>query len=144
MSTPKCKVYIASPYTIGDAGTNVKAQLDMAALLLDMGIIPFAPLLSHFLHMAHPRLHQEWLEYDFEWVKSCDALLRLPGESKGGDMEVSVAKASNIPVFSGLDNFDRLVDWAKNGGYYIDNLAMTTSTQYRYTEIVKIDPMKHI
>ena len=33
----------------------------------------------------------------------CDAVLRLPGESKGADNEVRVAKANKIPVFYSID-----------------------------------------
>jgi hypothetical protein len=92
------KVYIASPYTLGDVAVNVKAQLDTFAELLDLGYIPFAPLLSHFVHMAHPRPYHRWTAYDEEWVKACDVVLRLPGESKGADNEVRLAESLNIPV----------------------------------------------
>jgi len=93
------KVYIASPYTIGDVAVNVKVQMDMADILMDEGFLPFVPLYSHFQHMAHPRPYEDWIYMDLEWIKSCDALLRLPGESKGADGEVNFAKQLGIPVF---------------------------------------------
>lgn len=95
----KIKVYIASPYTLGDVAVNVKTQLDMADRLMDLDFIPFAPLLFHFQHMAHPRPYEEWVEIDLEWVKVCDCVLRLAGESKGADGEVEYAKQLGIPVF---------------------------------------------
>lgn len=93
------RVYIASPYTIGDIAVNVKRQLDMADELMDLGFAPFAPLYSHFQHMAHPRPYQDWIDIDLEWVAVCDCVLRLSGESKGADGEVKFAEELGIPVF---------------------------------------------
>ena len=95
----KLKVYIASPYTIGDTAVNVRRQIDAANELMDMGLLPFAPLMSHFHHLIHPRSYESWLEWDFGWLESCDIVLRLDGESKGADMEVERAKELGIPVF---------------------------------------------
>ncbi len=96
------KVYIASPYTKGDTAVNVKTQMDFASLLMLHNFAPFWPLHSHFLHMMHPQPYEKWLEWDFEWVLACDALVRLPGESPGADEEVKVAKRAGIPVFEGM------------------------------------------
>jgi hypothetical protein len=111
----KFKVYIASPYTIGDAGSNVKKQMDCAHLLMDCGFIPFAPLMSHFLHMNRPRPYEEWMEWDFEWVKSCDALLRLSGTSPGADREIFCAEKNYIPVFYTLEDLLLWADARKSG-----------------------------
>jgi hypothetical protein len=97
------KVYIASPYTIGDVAVNVKRQIDCANTLMNLGFAPFIPLMSHFQHMIHPRPYQDWIAIDLEWVKSCDCLLRLEGESKGADGEVAYAKQLGIPVFYSLN-----------------------------------------
>ena len=93
------KVYIASPYTKGDVAVNVKVQLDCADELITLGFAPFAPLYSHFQHMAHPRPYSDWIEIDLEWVKVCDCLLRLEGDSSGADGEVKYANELGIPVF---------------------------------------------
>ncbi len=92
------KVYIASPYTLGDVAINVKAQMDMADTLINLGFAPFVPLYSHFQHMAHPRHYDDWVKLDLEWVKVCDCILRLPGESKGADGEVTYAKMLSKPI----------------------------------------------
>ncbi len=97
------KVYIASPYTIGDVAVNVKVQLDMYDQLMTLGYAPFAPLYSHFQHMAHPRPYQDWIKIDLVWVEACDCVLRLPGESKGADGEADYARALNKPVFYSLE-----------------------------------------
>lgn len=97
------KVYIASPYTLGDVAVNVKQQLDMVDILMDKGFVPFAPLYSHFQHMAHPRPYTDWIKMDLEWVGVCDCLLRLPGKSSGADGEVEHAIKLEIPVFHSVE-----------------------------------------
>jgi len=97
------KVYIASPYTKGDVAVNVKLQLDTYAELMDSGLAPFAPLYSHFQHMAHPRAYDKWLSIDMEWVAVCDCILRIGGESLGADKEVVFMKSINKPVFYSVD-----------------------------------------
>lgn len=100
----KRKVYIASPYTLGNVAVNVKTQMDTANVLMDLGFAPFVPLYSHFQHMAHPRPYADWLELDLEWLPTCDALLRLPGESKGADTEVALARELGIPVYTSIES----------------------------------------
>lgn len=97
------KIYIASPYTKGDVAVNVKRQMDVASKLMDWGFAPFWPLHSHFLHMASPRPYKDWVKVDLEWVRSCDGLLRLPGESPGADAEVEYAKEHRIPVLYSIE-----------------------------------------
>lgn len=41
---------------------------------------------------------------DLEWMDHMDAVLRLPGESAGADMEVAHAKALGLPVFYSIDD----------------------------------------
>lgn len=98
----KTKVYIASPYTKGDVAVNVKRQLDMADELMTLGYCPFAPLYSHFQHMAHPRPYTDWIAIDLEWVPACDVVLRLDGDSSGADGEVAFARERGIPVVFSL------------------------------------------
>jgi hypothetical protein len=95
----KIKVYIASPYANGNQAANVAEQIRMFSRLLDADFIPFAPLLSHFVEIYEPRSREWWLEYDLEWLRSCDCLLRLPGESEGADLEVTEAKRLHLQVF---------------------------------------------
>jgi len=101
------KVYIASPYTKGDVAVNVRVQLEMANTLMDLGFAPFAPLYSHFQHMAFPRPYEDWIKIDLEWVKVCNCVLRLPGESAGADGEVFYAEQREIPVFYSLEELDK-------------------------------------
>ena len=97
------KVYIASPYSMGDPVANVNRQIDMASALRNYGFTAYIPLMSHFEHERHPRPWGDWIEHDLEWLKVCDCVLRLSGESKGADMEVEYAVKLGIPVFFNLE-----------------------------------------
>lgn len=98
------RVYIACPYTNGDVAVNVKNSMDVAEELIESGFLPFNPLYSHFQHMAHPRPYDDWMKMDIEWLKSCDCVLRVPGESKGADVEVEKAIIYGIPVFYSIND----------------------------------------
>ena len=111
MEHKQIAVYIASPYTNGDSATNVRVQMDMGDILIRNGFFPFIPLLYHFQQMVHPNDYYTWLSIDEFWIKRCDCLLRLDGESNGADFEVSVAIKNNIPVFYNLND---LVNYYKN------------------------------
>lgn len=36
-------------------------------------------------------------------LERCDAVLRLPGESRGADQDVAIARSRNLPVYFDLD-----------------------------------------
>ena len=104
------RVYIASPYTIGDHAVNVKRQIDMVDELMNLGFVPFAPLYSHFQHMVHPRPYTDWMKVDLIWVETCDCVLRLDGDSSGADDEVNHAHKVGNPVFYSVEE---LVEYYK-------------------------------
>lgn len=94
------KVYIASPYSVGNQAENVNRQIVCAEFLSTYGFAPIIPLINHFWEMVFPHPEPDfWIEYDFCFLEAADCLLRLDGESKGADMEVEFAKANGIPVF---------------------------------------------
>lgn len=97
------KVYIASPYTIGDKDENVKLQIDIASELIDRGYAPYVPLLSHFIHLHYEKHYDEWMILCFAWLAMCDCILRLPGVSAGADREVKYAQQLDIPVFYSIN-----------------------------------------
>lgn len=97
------KVYISSRYSDGDPEENVKLQINVGNVLIDNGFNPFVPLLTHYMHVSQPRPYNYWLGALIEWLKLCDCVLRLPGESSGADIEETIAKKLNIPVFYSVD-----------------------------------------
>ena len=107
------RVYIASPYTVGDQALNVRRQIDCFQDLADQGFAPFVPLATHFIHMIHPRSYEDWMSYDFEWIQQCDCVLRLDGVSLGADREVEFAKNLGIPVYYSIDEIIKAYDRAR-------------------------------
>jgi hypothetical protein len=98
------RIYIASPYgPNGDTAVNVRRSLEAANALAEAGLAPFAPLLSHFWHFLFPHPSAFWMAMDMEWVRACDALLRLSGASDGADQEVALAHTIGIPVFYSVE-----------------------------------------
>ena len=92
-------VYVAGPYTKGDVAMNVKLAIEAGNNLRALGHVPFIPHLTHFWHMLYSHDIEYWYAYDLEWLKKCDAVFRISGESKGADEEERVAKELGLPVF---------------------------------------------
>jgi len=93
------KVYVASPFTIGNTAVNVRNSLLAAEELIERGHLPYTPLLTHFWHFMSPHPYEYWMDLDFQWLLECEAVLRLPGESLGADAEVALAEERGIPVY---------------------------------------------
>jgi hypothetical protein len=100
----KPKIYIAGPYTKGDTILNIREALLEANKLLNIGFIPFVPHITGFWHLLFPQSYATWMEYDAEWLKECDAVFRLDGESAGAELEVHMAEELGIPVFYDRSN----------------------------------------
>ena len=99
----KKKVYVASPYTRGDVGENIKMQLDATEDLYKLGFTVYAPVVTlHHQHIAYPHDYNFWMRMCYEWLEVCDAVLRIGGYSEGADMEVEYANKLGIPVFNNL------------------------------------------
>ena len=98
------RVYIASPYTIGDQATNVRNSLEVADELIKLGLSPYCPLLTHFQHIIFPQSYETWLALDMEWLRQSTCLLRLPGESRGADLEVEEAYSNSLPIFYNIND----------------------------------------
>jgi hypothetical protein len=104
-------VYIAGPITNGNVARNVRNASECFFRLLKAG---FAPLCPHwsvysggspFYELATPQAlpsgttHADWIAADLPWVRASHAVLRLPGESRGADLEVEEAERNGVPVF---------------------------------------------
>ncbi|UOF78529.1 hypothetical protein [Caudoviricetes sp.] len=60
---------------------------------------PYVPHLTHFWDIVSHKETLDWLHLDKVWLASCDAMVRLPGESRGADIEEEFALRRGIPVF---------------------------------------------
>lgn len=96
---PICFVYVAGPLSVGPWTQNVATAIRAAELLLSRGKVPFVPHLNVVWDLVYPHTHAEWLEWCLAWLERCDAVLRLPGESVGADMEAERAEELGLPVF---------------------------------------------
>ncbi len=107
------RIYIAAPDSKGDTVINVRNAILAGDKLLEMGHIPFIPHLTHFWHYISPKPWEVWLKIDQDWLVVCDALLRLPGESKGADLEVEMAKKLCLFIYYSVDEIPRekVINW---------------------------------
>jgi len=115
------KVYIAGPYTKGDVAQNVANATRLADYLANLGYTPYLPHLTHFWHMMYPRPYEWWLKYDMEWLRECDCVVRIFGDSSGADKEVSCAGelGKDVFIFYGFEiqNLNRFDEWLARRKY---------------------------
>ena len=96
-------IFISAPYTVGDVAINIRKTCLVGDEILKKGHIPLIPHLSHLWHLISPKPYDTWLDIDLELLSMCDALLRLPGESKGADIEVEEAKKLCMIIYYSLE-----------------------------------------
>ena len=105
------RVYVAAPYTYPDPAVNVGNACEAAEEIMSRtGWLPFVPHLFHLWHLIIPHPYEFWMNMDENWMQACHALVRLPGESEGADVDMSGAVDLGIPVLIGLEEF---IEWAK-------------------------------
>jgi hypothetical protein len=93
-------ILIAGPYRSGTNDEPAKmaenlARLEAAAWpIFDAGHVPMIG---------------EWVMYPTaqRLLEHCDAVLRLPGASKGADQDVAIAQKRGLPVFYELEEIPR-------------------------------------
>jgi hypothetical protein len=127
-------VYICCPISCGDLCTNINNATAAFHELRRHGFAPFCPAWSCFASecwndtdentgIVHVLTEADvgpedtdgidWMLVDLPWVLASDAVLRLPGLSRGADIEVLVATAKGIPVFRGVEELKK---WAADKG----------------------------
>lgn len=119
------RVYIAAPITKGDLAHNLNRATEAFVRLAKAGLAPLCPQWSCYAKPVnavgdglvacqatvegnHELVHSDWMGVDLPWVAVCDAVLRLPGESRGAEEEVRCARSLGIPIFF---NVDELIAW---------------------------------
>lgn len=92
------RVYISHPITKGDGCDNFYECCKAQQKLMDAGFAVLNPGLS-MMHPNAKNIHwQTWIDSDLKWVEVSDVVIRLPGESKGADIETAHAREKGIPV----------------------------------------------
>lgn len=104
-------IYVAGPISKGDLRHNIGMANTAAMALVKAGFSVIVPHASCFYgnnwvggalvpeHLPAGTTHDDWYSLDLVIVRRCDAVLRLPGESVGADLEVAEARKHAIPVF---------------------------------------------
>lgn len=103
-------IYVAGPISLGDQPVNIRQGIDAGLELLRRGFAPYIPHLDFLLRLIDPIPWERCLQWDEQWILKCDALLRLPGESKGADREVVFALQHGIPVYYSIEALGRATD----------------------------------
>ena len=107
-------IYIAGPISKGTYCTNVRNGVEAAKKVKDLGGVYFCPMLDMLYAFLYPEpTWEEFLDYDKQVILRCDAVIRLPGESKGADVEEAWAKEHGIPFFT---DWEKLAMWIINYG----------------------------
>lgn len=105
-------VYIAGPYTSNPC-ENTNSAVRIADGLYHESheqIVPIIPHLNTLWDVVIPHSYEFWIAYDLQIMSRCDAVLRIPGPSPGGDGEVKRAIELGIPVFTTIEG---LLRWAE-------------------------------
>ena len=99
------RIYISGPITKGNRNHNYYQAVECERELMRLGFSPLNPMQTMVLPFAWDGefSHEAWLDRDFAWIAVADAVLRLPGESAGGDLEVDFAIKNSVPVFYSID-----------------------------------------
>jgi hypothetical protein len=104
-------VYVAGPITRDPFGC-VRQGAAAWERCREAGVVPFIPQLSVLQEMVAPQPYEAWLAYDFDVIRHCEALVRLPGLSTGADREVAFAHELRLPVFHAPEDWPLLKQWA--------------------------------
>ncbi len=93
-------IYVAGPlYGSGHLDENIKAALRIGDVLMGHAkVIPFIPHLYMFWHFRQGKPREEWLKLDKAWLRKCDGMIRIAGESPGSMLEEQWASEWEIPV----------------------------------------------
>jgi hypothetical protein len=102
-------VYISGPVTKGNRNWNVYQGFEAQRELTDAGFAPINPIASTTYPFAWEEgfPHGVWMEVDLALVARADAVLRLPGDSKGADEECMFADLRGIPVYGSVADLKR-------------------------------------
>lgn len=100
-------VYLAGPYTLPSPDENVRETLRRAEEILAKGeAVPLVPHLTQLWDLYHHKAVEGWYAYDLALLARCDALFRLPGPSRGAEVELQFAHARGIPAFDNDNDLD--------------------------------------
>ena len=119
-------VYLSGPISNGGTATqdqieaNIDASIPFHSALMKARFAVINPILTAYVDEMHEIDWNIWVEADLTIVVRCDAVLRLPGPSKGADMECEYARKRWIPVFHSVED---LIAWRDSVDSIIKGVA---------------------
>jgi len=100
------RVYVAGPLTTsGSVAENIHNAIRAGNELLRAGYWPHVPHLNYYWEIMFPAPYEMWMTIDLAQVRISDALIRLPGDSRGADREVAEASLYGIPCYNSVREF---------------------------------------
>lgn len=97
-------IYVSGPLTTGDnLPRNVAKAISVGCKLIARGYVAIIPHEKLLTEVLRPHGYEYWIEYDFRCILCCDALLRIPGASVGGDREADFARNHGIAVYTDME-----------------------------------------
>ena len=110
------RVYVAGPIgNLEGRAARVRDAIAMGELLWREGFWPFVPHLFVQWGDRFEHSYEEWMGIDAVWLRQCEAVFRMPGESPGADREVAWARANGVPVFTDITALRRWARGVKEG-----------------------------
>jgi hypothetical protein len=103
-------VYVAGPYASHPTHNTWAAVVAGLGLWRTGRVAVLIPHTSLVADLVVPMLEADWYAFDLDQLAHCDAVLRLPGESRGADAEVAFAEEHGLPVFGDVEALLRWVD----------------------------------
>jgi hypothetical protein len=102
--TSSVRVYISGPMSLGERAENVRRGIEAGDFFVDRGVAALVPHYSAH-HQARPcepgtGTYERVVASDQGWVEAADAVLLLPGESRGAERECDHARRVGVPVFT--------------------------------------------
>lgn len=122
-------IYISGPITKGQPSRmhNVAVATQAFHYLLKRGVYAFVPQWAALVdYCLEDCRYDEWMELDFAVIERCDVLVRLPGESKGADLEVEFATKLGIPTVFGDDwkvACDAVIEYLRSSGHPVKEVG---------------------
>jgi hypothetical protein len=122
--TDSLMILIAGPYRSGTGDDPVLLRRNLDRLekaawpLFAAGHLPMIgewvalPVLASagVTDVAHPLAADVMYPTAERLLERCDAVLRLPGESRGADQDVAIARRRGIPVYTALAEVPGIAD----------------------------------
>ena len=105
------RVYIAGPISKGDLWRNVEKGIRVYNRLLDAGYEAYLPHFNVYADRLKRRSWADWMKIDAGWLKLCDVVWRIEGDSVGADCECKAAGKLGMPVVRTMGELKEVRVW---------------------------------